>query len=99
MLVNTKAVIEAAIGGDATITKEQKDKIKSILTPKASCSAKRSLITTKQAASILDVSTVTLRKYAKKGLLKPIRYTARRIRWDRDEIELFKSQGVEATPA
>ena len=93
MLPNTKTIIEAALGSDATITREQKDVIQSALNPQAP-SQKRILITTKKASEILEVSVVTLRKYEKKGLLTPIRYTARRIRWDHNEVETFKMQGV-----
>ena len=98
MLPNTKTIIEAALCSDVTISTEQKDKIQSVLNPKAS-KLKRTLITTKKASEILEVSAVTLRKYEKKGLLTPIRYTARRIRWDHDEVETFKLQGVQASPA
>ena len=93
MLPNTMTIIRAAIGSDATISREQKDEIQAVLNPQAS-SQKRTLITTKMASEILEVSVVTLRKYEKRGLLTPIRYTARRIRWDRSEVETFKMQGV-----
>ena len=98
MLPNTKTIIETIVGGDATISPEQKQRIQSVLNPQAS-SPKRILITTKQAAEILEISTVTLRNYEKKELLTPIRYTARRIRWDRDEVETFKRQGVQVIPS
>ena len=98
MLPNTKTIIEAALGSDATISRERKDEIQSVLNPQAS-SQKRILITTKKASEILEVSVVTLRKYEKRGLLTPIRYTARRIRWDRKDVETFKMQGVQAFPA
>ena len=97
MLPNTKTIIEAALGSDATITHDEKRKIQSALDPGAS-SPKRTLITTEQAAEIVGVSTVTLRQYEKKGLLTPIRYSARRIRWDRDEVEAFRRQGVQVVP-
>ena len=98
MLPNTKTIIEAALGIDATISQEQREKIKAVLNPKISPS-KRNLITTKKASEILEISAVTLRKYEKRGLLTTIRYSPRRIRWDRDEIETFKLQGVQAFPA
>jgi len=97
MLPNTKTIIEAALGSDATISQDQKEKIKAVLNPQTSPS-KRNLITTKKASEVLGVSTVTLRKYEKKGLLTPIRYSLRRIRWDRDEIETFRLEGVQASP-
>ncbi len=97
MLTNTKAIIEAAIGGDATLTPEQRDKIAEAINPEPK--KKPRLGTTKEAARILGVSTVTLRKYERLGLLHPVRYTRRRIRWDLNEIENFRDQGLQVVPA
>ncbi|MFC1762223.1 helix-turn-helix transcriptional regulator [Planctomycetota bacterium] len=97
MLTNTKTIIEAAMNGDATLTQEQRATIAAALNPGKK--EKPKLITTKQAAKVLDVSTVTLRKYEKQGLLHPIRYTRRRIRWDLNEVEAFRDRGLQEVPA
>ena len=96
MLANTKAIINAAIEGDATLTPEQRVRITEAINPKPKI--KPRLGTTKEAARILSISTVTLRKYAKQGLLSPVRYTRRRIRWDLNEIESFRDQGQQGAP-
>jgi hypothetical protein len=56
---------------------------------------RRKLLTTREAASIFNACPETLRRYAKRGLLHPVRYNARRLRWDADELETFLSQGVD----
>lgn len=55
---------------------------------------RRKLLTTKEAASIFNACPETLRRYAQRGLLHPVRYNARRLRWDADELEAFLSEGV-----
>jgi hypothetical protein len=62
-LEEAKAIIEAAIGGDATLTPDQRDQIAKAVNPEPK--KKPRLGTTKEAARILGASTVTLRKYAK----------------------------------
>ena len=48
---------------------------------------KRSLITGKEAAEILNVCRATIRRYAKRGILNEHRLTARQVRFDREEVE------------
>ena len=54
---------------------------------------KRELITTKEACAILGVNPVTLRRYEQRGIISAIRYTKRRIRWDKDDILELKYTG------
>ncbi|MDF7826849.1 MerR family DNA-binding transcriptional regulator [Pontiellaceae bacterium B12227] len=50
--------------------------------------------TIKQAAELLDVQPITIRRYAKAGLLHPIRITARKIRYDLNEVEELATSGI-----
>lgn len=50
--------------------------------------------TIRQAAEILDVHPVTIRRYAQAGLLTPIRITARKVRYDLNEVELLSMIGI-----
>lgn len=52
-------------------------------------------ITTKQAADILECCTKSVYRYADRGLLHPVRRSARCIRWRKSEVERLASQGAE----
>ena len=94
MLAKTKAVIETAIELDSMVTSEQKEELLSVLGGDSDKRPKPIPIPTKEAARRLGVCPVTVRRYGESGLLHPIRYTARRIRWDRNEIEMFRDNGL-----
>lgn len=49
--------------------------------------------TISEAAKILDVHPVTVRRYAQAGLLSPIRITARKVRYDLNEVEELARTG------
>lgn len=49
--------------------------------------------TIKQAAEILKVHPVTVRRYAQAGLITPIRITARKVRYDLNEVEDLANTG------
>ena len=49
----------------------------------------------KDAAAMLNLSIITIKKWAQKGIIKRYAVTARSVFVDRDEIlELIKSRGV-----
>lgn len=50
--------------------------------------------TIKQAADILDVHPVTVRRYAQAGLLTPIRITCRKVRYDLNEVKNLANSGM-----
>jgi len=50
--------------------------------------------TIKEAAKILEVHPVTVRRYAQAGLLTPIRITCRKVRYDLNEVEELATSGV-----
>lgn len=47
-----------------------------------------------EAAKILGVHPVTVRRYAKQGLLTPIRITARNVHYDLNEVEQLAHTGL-----
>lgn len=58
---------------------------------------RRELITSKAACQILGVSLPTLRKWVKLGYLKPIRFSARKIRFCKNEVLALANFGIEHT--
>ena len=50
--------------------------------------------TIKEAAKILDVHPVTVRRYAKAGFLTPIKITCRKVRYDFNEVEKLAETGA-----
>ena len=93
--------IETILNADRTIPKGKKDKVMDILldrTPTPSPKKKR-LISTNQAAEILQIHVATVREYARKGVLTPIRFSARKIRFDLDEIEFYASGDLRNAPS
>ncbi|VGO13466.1 hypothetical protein PDESU_02023 [Pontiella desulfatans] len=51
--------------------------------------------TIKEAARILDVHPVTVRRYAKAGLLSTIRLSARKVRYNLNEVEHLAQAGID----
>ena len=45
------------------------------------------LLTTKEAAAYLKVTTTTIRNYAEKGIITPLRIGERNIRFEREDIK------------
>ena len=59
-------------------------------------SQKPVLITSKEACSILGgITRMTLFHWTKKGILHPVRYSAKSMRYDRNEVELIANNGVQ----
>ena len=92
--INDQTVIfvRTALAADPAITLEhQKRILDAILKPTITSR----LLTTRQACQVLDpdhpLHPVTLRRYEKKGLLHPVRYSARYIRWPEAEIVALRS--------
>jgi hypothetical protein len=50
--------------------------------------------TIREAAAILNSCPRTIERYVRRGLLHPIRISARRIRYDLREVERLATQGV-----
>jgi excisionase family DNA binding protein len=55
----------------------------------------KKLITTKQAAEKIGIHPVTLRGLAQKGTIPVIRFSARKLRFDLDEVEAYaRGEGI-----
>ncbi len=52
------------------------------------------LLSTKDASELLGVHVATIRLYGKNGLLTPIKFTARRIRWREDQLQDLMMKGA-----
>lgn len=91
MKAATIITIETILEADRSIPKAKKEKIMDILLDRSPPlpPKKKKLITTKQAADIIGVHPETLRKLAQKGTIPVIRYSARKLRYDREEIENY----------
>lgn len=95
-----EAIIQSIVTlakSDPTTSEEQVQEIH------AACRRKRQvkrLVTTREACAILDpdhpVHPITLRRYAARGLLHPIKTSARRIRWSATELEQLAAEGTVA---
>jgi hypothetical protein len=91
MMPMTRAVIKTALDNDKEMTNEERRLFDRAL---GSPCIKRELVTTKKACEILDACEKTLNRYAQKGFLTPVRYSKRKIRWDKEELEAFRDAGM-----
>lgn len=92
MKATTSTIIETALLADDTIPPEQAAVILKYINSDSLIPKPRPG-TIKQAAEILEVHPVTVRRYAQAGLLTPIRITARKVRYDLNEVEELARTG------
>jgi hypothetical protein len=93
MMIQNIAAIKALIDTDPTATAEERKTLNAALEQKT-VKPKVIPITPKEAASMIGCHVATLRRWEKQGLLMPKRYTARKIRYDRNEVEKFITEGA-----
>ena len=93
MTSKTQTAIETAMDIDTTITPEEEKHLKRALGGRSG-KQRRTLITTKEASKLLECHPATLRRYERQGLITPIRYSKRYIRWDYDDILELKYNGI-----
>ncbi len=93
MKPTTLELIKNVLSTDETILPEEADCFLKKLRESASGRKPRPG-TIKQAAAILSVHPVTVRRYAQAGLLTPIRITCRKVRYDLNEVEELAMSGV-----
>jgi uncharacterized protein YfaA (DUF2138 family) len=92
MKPTTIELIKNVLAADETIPPDEANVIEKQL--KASASGKKTRPgTIKEAAKILDVHPVTVRRYAQAGLLTPIRITSRKVRYDLNEVQKLAESG------
>ncbi len=88
----TLTTVRAILQADSETTDEQTAAIL------AACSRKqthRRLGTKHDASRILGLHPESIKRYARRGLLHPIKITARRVRYDLDECEHLANFGAE----
>ena len=90
--------IRLLVESDASVTPEHRGEILRVCKRDPS-RRRRRLGTVRQAAEILGCHTRTIERYAKRGLVTPVQYSTRKIRYDLDEIEALADRGVAALEA
>jgi excisionase family DNA binding protein len=85
--------IRALIQSDATVPREQQQSILKACRDHAG-QAKKRIGTVSQAAAILQCHPKTVYRYVSRGVLQPIRLSARKVRFDLDQVEAFASSGL-----
>jgi hypothetical protein len=92
----TLTTVRAILQADTDTNEEQ------IAAVMAACTRKQSyrrLGTKRDAAAILGLHPESIKRYARNGLLHPIKITARRVRYDLDECERLANYGAQAVEA
>jgi hypothetical protein len=87
----TLTTIDTVLTADASISAEHRERIR------AAARADRPTTrpgTTRQAAEILECHPRTVGRYAAAGLLRMIRISPRRVRFDLGEVELLATRGA-----
>jgi len=93
--MHTLEIIRATIESDPTATPEQRKAIMAIAEGRPEAKPKPKLITRKQAADLLGCCGETVKRYSRRGLIRAIRYTARRVRYDEAQILDFARDGIQ----
>ena len=88
------SVIKLLIENDRSVPEEQRLRILAACRTKPA-TARRRLGTVKQAAEILGCCTRSVERYAKQGCFLSIHHSARKVRYDLDEVQGFANQGVD----
>jgi len=73
-------------------TPEEKKRILSAI--KEPTPAKQKMLTRKEVASMLGCHTETIKRYGRNGLLHPVRFTARAVRYSEAEVLDFMRRGA-----
>lgn len=92
MKQTTIELIKNVLCTDETVFPEEAQKIVQLLNTANSVKKPRPGTIT-EAAKILAVHKATVRRYAKAGLLTPIRISARKVRYDLNEVENLSISG------
>ena len=81
------------MNNDQSVTDSERTQLTRITSGKIAERTK--LLSTKTAAELLGVHVATLRLYGKQGLIKPVRFTARKIAWNQADLEEFMMKGAD----
>lgn len=85
--------IRALLQSDATVTREQQQGILKACRDPTSQPKKR-VGTVRQAADLLQCHPKTVYRYVARGILRPIRMSARKVRFDLDQVDAFAANGL-----
>lgn len=85
-------VIKAAIESDPTATPEQRERILAALKEPKPVTEK--MLTRKQVASLLGVHVESVKRYGRKKLLNPVRFSSRAVRYSEAEVLSLMRNGV-----
>jgi len=86
--------IRLLIESDASVTPEHRREILKVCSRDPSIKRRR-LGTIRDAAELLGCCSRSVERYARQGLLTPIRYSPRKIHYDMDEVERLMEQGID----
>lgn len=84
--------IKVLLQNDNTVSDEQRQLVLKSCR-QMTAMGKLRLGTVRQVAELLGCHVKTVQRYAQRGLLHPVKYSLRRIRFDMDEVEKFVVQG------
>jgi hypothetical protein len=96
MTHETLTTLRAILGADTDTSPEQ---VEAVLSAASRKQTRRRLGTKRDAAAILGLHPESIKRYARNGLLHPIKITARRVRYDLDECERLANYGAQAVEA
>jgi len=90
----TLTTVSTIISTDVTIPKEQQEHI--LKACRQASPTKKRLGTVRQAAQLFTppVHPRTVQRYGKRGLLHPIKISARCVRWNLDQVAILANEGV-----
>jgi excisionase family DNA binding protein len=89
--------IRALLQSDTTVTREQQQGILKACRDHA-CQTKKRVGTVRQAADILQCHPKTVYRYVARGVLRPIRMSVRKVRFDLDQVDAFATNGLPSDP-
>jgi hypothetical protein len=91
MRSTTLQIIKGAVQGDDTLDDKTKKKIIAAATGNQ---PRKTWLTSKQTASLMQRSVMTVTRYEKRGLLHPVRHSARSKRFDEAEVLNLINNGI-----
>lgn len=89
--MQNRAIIEAIVNSDPTATTEEKARVMAALNP---AKTNQKMITKKAVAELLGVHLQTVNNYTQRGLLRPVKFTKRAVRYAEAEILHFQQNGA-----
>ena len=91
--MQSKDIIVAALNADPTATPAQKRRVLDALSDTQQ--RKDRMLSTRQACELLGgIHTITLRRLEKRGILTPVRYSKRKLRWRESQLTEFLANGI-----